>query len=107
MTGNTIWEVDIPRPVVLRGKLASTLASSREQGDGGDGQPLCRHRRRLREVEASQIFQTAYASPQLEFWELDDTQWRKIGHRPYERRPVLLESSVRQLALSGIGSRKP
>ncbi len=66
-----------------------------------------RKARRLREVDAPQIFQTAYASPQLEFWELDDTQWRKIGHPPYEHRPVLPESSVRQLALSGIGSRKP
>ena len=28
------------------------------------------------------LYQTVFASPQLELWELDDTQWRKIVERP-------------------------
>jgi len=58
-----------------------------------------RKARRLREVDAPQLFQTAYASPQLEFWELEDAQWYKIASRPYERQPIPPESGAYQLAL--------
>ncbi len=44
-----------------------------------------RRARRLQAVDTPHVFRTAYASPQLEFWELDDEQWRKIARRPYER----------------------
>jgi len=55
--------------------------------------------RRLREVGPPHLFQTPYASPQLEFWELDDEQWHKIARRPYERRPMSRSGAVYQLAL--------
>src|SRR5262245_36869081 len=60
--------------------------------------------RRLQAVDAPRLFPTAYASPQLEFWELDDDQWHKIGRRPYERRPIPLESRTRQLLLWASGA---
>jgi len=46
-----------------------------------------RRARRLRAVEAPHLYHTPYTSPQLELWELDDEQWRKVTARPYERRP--------------------
>ncbi len=58
-----------------------------------------RKAQRLREVDAPQLFKTAYASPQLEFWELEDTQWHKIARRPYERHPIPPENGANQLAL--------
>ncbi len=47
-----------------------------------------RRGQRLREVDPHpQLYRTAYASPQLELWELDDAQWRKVmEHPPYQRR---------------------
>lgn len=55
--------------------------------------------RRLREVDTPHLFQTPYRSPQIELWQLDNEQWRKIARRPYERleRPDI--SGVHQLAL--------
>jgi hypothetical protein len=44
-----------------------------------------RRARRLRTVEAPQLYHTTYASPQLELWELDDAQWRKVLERPLRR----------------------
>jgi transposase InsO family protein len=58
-----------------------------------------REARRLAAVSEPRLFHTAYASPQLEFWELDDEQWHKIGRRPYERQPIRPESALRQLLL--------
>lgn len=55
-----------------------------------------RRTQRLQAVEAPQLFPTAYASPQLELWELDDAQWRKILPRPYERQPQAAASNVRR-----------
>jgi len=60
--------------------------------------------RRLREVDSPHVFRTAYVSLQLEFWELDDEQWRKIGRRPYERHPSPAESTSSQLALQLAGA---
>ncbi len=40
---------------------------------------------------------------QLELWELDDEQWRKVTARPYERRPQPPDTGARQLALPAIG----
>jgi transposase InsO family protein len=58
-----------------------------------------RKARRLRSVSAPQLSRTRYASPQVEFWELDDAQWRKIAPRPYERRATPPPSSAQQLTL--------
>jgi len=55
--------------------------------------------RRVQAVDTPRIFKTPYASPQLEFWELNDEQWHKIARRPYERRPIPTDNGLRQLAL--------
>jgi putative transposase len=55
--------------------------------------------RRLQTVEAPQLFPTAFASPQVELWELDDAQWRKILPRPYVRHPSRPPTGARQLRL--------
>ena len=57
-----------------------------------------RKARRLQAVDTPRLFRTPYASPQLEFWELDDQQWHKITRRPYERHPVT-ESGFYQIDL--------
>jgi len=57
---------------------------------------------RLRAVEAPQVYRTAYAT-QLELWELDDAQWRKIMPRPYERHEPPMDTGVRQLVLPVVG----
>jgi hypothetical protein len=62
-----------------------------------------RKARRLRIVDSPQLFAIQHVSPQLEFWELDDEQWRKIAPRPYERHPVPIDSGLRQLALLAVG----
>ena len=58
-----------------------------------------RRARRLQAVEAPQHYQTPFASPQLELWELDDEQWRKILPRPYERHPPRIVTGAWQLPL--------
>jgi len=57
----------------------------------------------LQAVDTPRVFRTPYASPQLEFWELDDEQWHKIARRPYERQGEAPDAGLLQLALSGIG----
>ncbi len=37
-----------------------------------------RRQKQLRSIEQPLLYRTGYASPQLEFWELDDVQWRKV-----------------------------
>jgi len=59
-----------------------------------------RQARRLREVDRPVLFPTAYALPQLEFWELDDEQWHKIARRPYEWRAAPADKGLRQLAFT-------
>jgi transposase InsO family protein len=52
-----------------------------------------------------QLYRTIYASPQLELWELDDTQWRKVWERPprQRHRTQARDASVQQLALPIVG----
>jgi hypothetical protein len=67
-------------------------------------QYACRYERRARRlaaVDTPRLFPTAYASPQLEFWELDDEQWHKIARRPYERRARPATDTIRQPELPG------
>jgi len=42
--------------------------------------------KRLRTIERPQLYRTVYASPQLELFELDDAQWRKVWERDEGRR---------------------
>jgi len=62
-----------------------------------------RKARRLRAVSDPEISRTAYASPQLELWELDDAQWRKVTARPYERHATPADTGARQLSLPVVG----
>jgi hypothetical protein len=52
-----------------------------------------------------QLYRTTYASPQLELWELDDEQWRKVFKRPpYQPRPLRApQTPFQQLALPMVG----
>jgi hypothetical protein len=52
-----------------------------------------------------QLYRTTYASPQLELWELDDAQWRKVVERPpYAQRCAQApETPFQQLALPMVG----
>ena len=60
-----------------------------------------RRARRLRAVDHPQLYPTLYASPQLELWELDDTQWRKVLERPVRRRrrQDAVNADIEQLTL--------
>jgi transposase InsO family protein len=50
-------------------------------------------------ISHPQLYQTAFASPQLELLELDEDQWLKIARRPaYPQRRVALAATARQLA---------
>ena len=51
------------------------------------------------------LYRTAYASPQLELWELDDAQWRKVFERPLYQRHLAPapEIPIQQLALPMVG----
>ncbi len=61
-------------------------------------------RLRLTAIEQPQVYQTRFASPQLELWELDDTQWRKVMRRqPRMRRQTPPRPAVEQLAFSLTG----
>jgi transposase InsO family protein/transposase len=62
-----------------------------------------RRARRIRGVSEPHLHRTGYASPQLELWELDDAQWRKVLPRPYVRQAHPLDSGARQLALPVVG----
>ena len=46
-----------------------------------------RKQQQLRTVEQPQLYRTPFTDPQLELWELDDEQWRKVLERPVKRRP--------------------
>jgi transposase InsO family protein len=45
-----------------------------------------RKQRRLETVDQPQHYPTRFVSPQLELWELDDEQWRKVIERPARHR---------------------
>jgi transposase InsO family protein len=46
-----------------------------------------RRTRRLSHISQPHLIETVYALPQLELFELDDTQWLKVYRRPAPRRP--------------------
>ena len=59
-----------------------------------------RKHKRLLAVEQPHIQRTIWASPQLELWELDDEQWRKIVERPARprREKVAMRGGSEQLS---------
>jgi transposase InsO family protein len=64
-----------------------------------------RRAKRLRTVGQPRLYHTAYASPQLELWELDDAQWRKVLERPPRRNHRLRgpDTHFQQLELPIVG----
>jgi putative transposase len=59
-----------------------------------------RKRKQLQAVEEPQLHKTVFADPQLELWELDDTQWRKVLERAARTRRLKAvgTSTVEQLS---------
>ena len=55
--------------------------------------------RRLRDVNQPVMYQTRFASPQLELLELDDAQWVKVQQRAFQRRTRQMTQVVQQLPL--------
>lgn len=62
---------------------------------------LDRRRKALKSVSHPRLYQTPFASPQLEFFELDDNEWHKVWQRPaFLPRPKPAEPTAEQLPLS-------
>lgn len=61
-----------------------------------------RQQKRLRNVSQPTLFQTPFASPQLELFELDDEQWLKVYQRAEQRRQKRIKQEARQLLLTGL-----
>lgn len=61
-----------------------------------------RRQKRLKAVRQPTLYHTAFASPQLELFELDDDQWRKVIERlpPHRRRLSSPTAIVEQLAFA-------
>jgi transposase InsO family protein len=58
-----------------------------------------RRQKHLQEVSQPTLYQTPFASPQLELFELDDEQWLKVYHRSYQRQHKRIKWMVKQLCL--------
>jgi transposase InsO family protein/transposase len=59
--------------------------------------------KRLQEVSQPTLYQTSFASPQMELFELDDEQWLKVRERSYHRQMKRFTQGVEQLPLTGLG----
>jgi hypothetical protein len=59
--------------------------------------------KRLQEVSQPTLYQTPFASPQMELFELDDEQWLKIQQRSYHRLQKRIAREVRQFQLPNLG----
>jgi putative transposase len=56
---------------------------------------------KINSISRPKLYKTAFASPQLELLELDDSQWQKITRRPeYARRRAALTAATKQLAFN-------
>ena len=60
---------------------------------------LDRRQKSLTAVSHPKFYQTPFASPQLEFFELDDEQWLKVRSRPPYSQSKRQKSSMQQLPL--------
>ncbi len=63
-----------------------------------------RKRKRLADVSEPTLYTTAFASPQLELFELDHEQWLKVHPRPYQRQPERWLPDIEQLSLLQLAS---
>lgn len=60
---------------------------------------LDRSSAQIANVSHPKLYRSLFASPQLEMFELDDSQWTKILRRPeYAKRRALIETAVKQFA---------
>jgi len=73
-------------------------------------EPLAQYRVRyqpdkthLRAVEEPKVFETAYRSPQLALWALDDTEWLKVIRRPDYALRKPRQERIEQPALFAFG----
>ncbi len=55
--------------------------------------------KQLQHINQPTLYQTPFASPQLELFALDDEQWLKVYHRAYQRRQKRMSLLGRQLQL--------
>lgn len=86
----SIWLSDGRLPIVYQEALLAQYAYQ-----------INRQEKRLSTVTEPRVYRTAFASPQLEFWELDDEQWRKVRELPgyrHRSRPGT-DSQIKQLPL--------
>lgn len=60
------------------------------------------HQGALQAVGQPMLYQTEFASPQLELFTLDEAQWRKVFQRPAQLRRKRLRWTGEQLPLPGI-----
>jgi len=60
--------------------------------------------RRLRDVSHPTVYPTAFASPQLELLELDETQWIKVQQRAAHHRTRRMSQFAEQLPLIHVGN---
>jgi transposase InsO family protein len=65
-----------------------------------------RDERKVTAVDQPRLYRTAFASPQLELWELDDDQWRKVLERQIQRRLIKnkTDANLKQLLLPKIAA---
>jgi len=58
----------------------------------------------IRKLDEPRLYYTAFRSPQLELWDLDETQWRKVWQRPPgAKRRTRRRAAAAQLAFTGLG----
>jgi transposase InsO family protein len=62
-----------------------------------------RRQKRLQDVSQPILYQTPFASPQLEMFELDDEQWVKVRQRASQHRQKRVTQRARQLPLTDLG----
>ena len=60
--------------------------------------------RQLRDVSHPTVYPTAFASPQLELLELDETQWIKVQQRAAQHRTRRVSQLAEQLPLIHVGN---
>jgi transposase InsO family protein len=65
-----------------------------------------RDERKVTAVDQPRLYRTAFASPQLELWELDDEQWRKVLEHQLQRRLIRnkTDTNLKQLLLPKIAA---
>jgi transposase InsO family protein len=61
-----------------------------------------RRQQRLQKITDPTLYHTLFASPQIEFFELDDEQWKKVFRRSYNRNQIQCIQENRQLSFPNV-----